>query len=101
MDEVEAGEAFSLATAQAWAGGDVARVLQDPRANHACLLILPTAPEMIRDAHAHEAAAIERALKTPGHAVAALPLRALVAEDGVLAQLKAKGFTVSAQAGGQ
>ncbi|HWW26787.1 MAG TPA: TraB/GumN family protein, partial [Caulobacter sp.] len=38
--------------------------------------------------------AIASALKQPGKAVAVIELRSLLAEGGVLEQLKAKGFTV-------
>ena len=38
--------------------------------------------------------ALTEALKTPGHAVAFYPMRGLVAEDGVLDKLRARGITV-------
>ena len=40
-------------------------------------------------------AEIEQALKKPGHAIAVVPLRPLLAQGGVLDQLRAKGFTVT------
>ena len=37
---------------------------------------------------------IETALKSPGHAIAVAPLRTLLAQGGVLDQLRAKGYEV-------
>jgi len=49
------------------------------------------------DAHvkADQVAAIEQALKKPGHAIAVVPLRPLLAQGGVLDQLRAKGYTIT------
>jgi hypothetical protein len=44
---------------------------------------------------ADQVAAIEQALRKPGHAIAVVPLRPLLAQGGVLDQLRAKGFTVT------
>ena len=44
-------------------------------------------PEAIR-------AAIEKALKIPGHAIAVVPLRPLLSQGGVLDRLRADGFDV-------
>ena len=38
---------------------------------------------------------VERALAKPGHAIAVVPLRTLLAQGGVLDQLRSKGFTVT------
>jgi hypothetical protein len=43
---------------------------------------------------ADQAAAIEQALKTPGHAIALVPLRPLLAQGGVLDRLQSKGYEV-------
>jgi hypothetical protein len=43
---------------------------------------------------ADQVAAIEAALKKPGHAVAVVQLRPLLAKGGVLDQLRAKGYQV-------
>ena len=37
---------------------------------------------------------IEAALKVPGHTIAVAPLRTLLAQGGVLDQLRAKGYEV-------
>ncbi len=41
---------------------------------------------------ADTAAAIAGALKTPGHAIVLVPLRPLLAQNGVLERLRAQGF---------
>jgi hypothetical protein len=43
---------------------------------------------------ADEVAAIKSALKTPGHAIVLVPLRPLLAQNGVLDRLHGQGFTV-------
>lgn len=43
---------------------------------------------------AAEVEALADLLKTPGHAVAIYPIRGLVAQDGVLDELRARGITV-------
>ena len=47
-----------------------------------------------------EVEALANLLKTPGHAVAIYPIRGLVAEGGVLEQLRARGITVRTPADG-
>jgi len=37
---------------------------------------------------------MERILKSPGHAIAVVPMRTLLAQGGVLDQLRAKGYQV-------
>ena len=46
-------------------------------------------------AKADQIADIKEALKTPGHAIAVVPLRPLLAQGGVLERLRAEGFTVT------
>ena len=41
-----------------------------------------------------QVAAIEKALKIPGHAIAVVPLRPLLSQGGVLDRLRADGFDV-------
>ncbi|MCW5758713.1 MAG: HAD-IC family P-type ATPase, partial [Phenylobacterium sp.] len=50
--------------------------------------------KMITGDHADTAAAIAAALKQPGHAIALVPLRPLLAQNGVLERLRGQGFTV-------
>ena len=54
----------------------------------------------VRQTERDEAGAIARELQTPGVSVAAIPLRALVAEGGVLAQLRAQGYEAISAASG-
>ena len=42
-----------------------------------------------------QTAQISEALQTPGKIVAVVPMRQLLAEEGVLQRLRAQGFTVS------
>ena len=44
---------------------------------------------------ADQVAAIQQALAKPGHAIAVVPLRPLLAQGGVLDQLRSKGFKVT------
>jgi hypothetical protein len=55
---------------------------------------LPGMSDMQQRGTADEVNALAEALKTPGHAVALFSMRGLVAQGGVLDQLRAKGFTV-------
>ena len=55
----------------------------------------PLKNQLVAKALGASHADIERALKTPGHAIAVVPLRPLLAQGGVLDQLRAKGFTVT------
>ena len=80
--------------ADAWARGDVAAAIAAaPRgAGWVCQHLFPGQWER---AVAFHTDAIARALETPGKAVAALHIPQLVAEDGVLARLKARGYTIA------
>jgi len=98
LDEVEAGEKVFLGAMRAWTEGDVKGALTAGRGADLCLLALRGGAGMVRDSHGSQVAAITDALAKPGKAVAALPLRSLVAEGGVLEQLQAKGFTVETPA---
>ena len=57
-------------------------------------LVLPGVAEAMRQSVDDEVGALTDLLKTPGHAVAVFSMRGLVAEDGVLDKLRAKGITV-------
>ncbi|NEX95071.1 TraB/GumN family protein, partial [Caulobacter sp. 17J65-9] len=80
--------------AEGWARGDVAAAIGAPRRSDRCLLLLSGGVELRKRALNDQTAAIANALNTPGHAVAVVPLRRLLAEDGVIAALKARGFKV-------
>lgn len=94
LDTVESGAGPRRAAAEAWAQGRVKAALAGPRAAERCELLLPGVAEAKRQSVDDEVAALTEALKTPGHAVAFYPMRGLVAEDGVLDKLRARGITV-------
>ncbi len=94
LSDVEAGAAAYRGAAEGWARGDVGAALGQPRGFDKCLLVLSGGAALWRNATRDNANDIETALKTPGHAVAVINLRRLLAEDGVIAQLEAKGLTV-------
>lgn len=94
LNEVEAGTGAVRAAARAWADGDVRGAISGPRNFQRCMRSLPGMAEMERKATADEVAALAEALKTPGHAVALFSMRGLVAQGGVLDQLRAQGVTV-------
>ncbi len=100
LEEVEAGSGALDAAGAAWARGDVAGVLAGPRGFSACLLQIQGGAGLWRQGIIQEADALEGALAKPGHAVAALPIRSLVAAGGVLERLKARGYKVSVGGGG-
>ena len=95
LDEVDAGAGALAASGAAWARGDVSGELAGPRRFATSLLLLQGGVAFWRQTIAEEADAVQAALGKPGHAVAAFPIRSLVAADGVLARLKAEGFSVS------
>ena len=55
---------------------------------------LPGAARLKRDEHRRVADTIAEALTLPGHSVAALPLRSILAKEGVLENLRGRGYTV-------
>lgn len=94
MEETEVGSDAVRRAGRAWASGDVAGALAAPRSAERCLAALPGAAELKRDSLARQASAIDAALKKPGRTVAVLSLRSLVAREGVLQRLKARGYVV-------
>ncbi len=97
LDDIDAGGRLRPA-AQGWAAGNVQQALTAPRAVERCLLLLAGGADLWRRASRDQAQAISDALKKPGHAVALVSLRRLLAKDGVLALLRARGFTVTGPA---
>lgn len=95
LDDVEAGEARARRAAEGWARGDVAVALTAPRGFDRCLLVLTGGAQLWTDVTRDEAEAIAGALGKPGHAVAVVGLRRLLAQDGVIARLQAKGLHVT------
>lgn len=94
LQQVEAGPGITLAAAKAWADGDVRGALANERTYERCIAQVPGAQAFDARVKADLVGDIEKALKTPGHAIAVVPLRTLLAQGGVLDQLRAKGFTV-------
>ena len=93
LDDVEAGGRARRA-AEGWAGGDLRAALDAPRSFDRCLLLLAGGEAMWRRATRNQAEDVKAALRKPGHAVAVIGLRRLMAEDGVLQQLRAAGYEV-------
>lgn len=100
LDATEAGPAPVRAAADAWAQGRVKDALAGPRSAERCELLMPGVADLKRQLVDDEVQALTDLLKTPGHAVAYFPLRALVAENGVLDKLRARGITVRTPAEG-
>lgn len=94
LAQAEAGPGVTLAAARAWAEGDVRGALDNERTYERCLAVITGGRSYDERTKADEAAAIAGALKTPGHAIVLVPLRPLLAQNGVLERLRAQGFTV-------
>jgi hypothetical protein len=94
LEDVDAGAQRMRRSFEGWAAGDVEAALTAPRSFDRCLLVLSGGANLWRNATRDNANDIAEALKTPGHAVAVVNLRRLLAEDGVIAQLEAKGLKV-------
>jgi hypothetical protein len=95
LDEVEGGVDALKRGAVAWAEGDVPSALAAPRGFAACQLLLSGGAEFWSRTIDQETAAIAQALAHPGHSVAVFPLRAVLAKDGILERLRARGFVLS------
>jgi uncharacterized protein YbaP (TraB family) len=94
LQQVEAGPGVTRAAARAWADGDVRGALGNERTYERCIASVPGARAFDARVKADQVAAIEKALQAPGHAIAVVPLRPLLAQAGVLDQLRSRGFTV-------
>jgi hypothetical protein len=77
-----------------WARGRVTRALEGPRGSLPVCMnrMLPGYSRRLIET---QTAQISEALRTPGKIVAVVPMRQLLAEEGVLQRLRAEGFTVS------
>jgi hypothetical protein len=94
LDDAEAGPAVYRRAAVGWARGDVGAALQAPRRFDRCLLLMAGGPELWRKSTDDLADAIVSGLDKPGHSVATVSLRRLLAKDGLADTLKARGLTV-------
>ena len=95
LDEVEAGSGPVRAAAEGWARGDVHAALAEQRGYEKCANSFPDGANITRLAMRDTTGAIAEALAKPGHAVAVVNLRALLASGGVLQQLQARGFKIA------
>ena len=94
LDDVEAGPGNVRRAAKAWAEGEVRAALNVERGFERCLLAAPGALAFDARFKADQADAIARALKVPGHSVAVVQLRPLLAKGGVLDRLRDQGFEI-------
>lgn len=94
LNEVSAGPEATLAATRAWAAGDVRGALAQERTYERCMNEAPGAAAFDSRVKADQAALIAEALKRPGHAIAVVPLRPLLAQGGVLDRLRAQGFEI-------
>ena len=95
LEDIETSGARVRASAAGWARGDVALALTAPRNFDRCLLLLSGGAELWRRQSRDDVTAIATALKKPGKTVAVIGLRRLLAEDGVLEQLRDRGLQVA------
>lgn len=98
LREADAGGPGIEETARRWAEGDVVKLAAADRGYQACLSATPRVATEIRQTIERSTSAIEAALKTPGKSVALVNFRPLLAEQGVLARLRAKGLKVTTPA---
>jgi uncharacterized protein YbaP (TraB family) len=98
LDEVEAGRGRIGSAARGWATGNVRAALTAERGFDRCLARLTTLSAISRRAMGDTTEAIARQMARPGKAVAVVELRQLLAQGGVLDQLKARGFRVETPA---
>lgn len=94
IQQVEAGPQVTLQAAEAWNEGDVRGALANERTYERCMALVPGAAAFDERAKADQAAAIEAALQKPGHSIAVVQLRPLLAQGGVLDRLRAKGYAI-------
>ncbi len=95
LDEIEAGPGPAHAAAEGWAKGDVHAALTEQRGYEKCANSFPDGAVLTREAMRDTATAIGQALAKPGHSIAVVNLRALLAPGGVLQQLQARGFKIA------
>jgi len=94
LTEIEAGRDRVLAASAGWARGDVKAALSAERGFDKCIASVPGMSAYIDRSIADTSAAIGGALARPGRTIAVVPLRLLLARDGVLERLRARGFKV-------
>ena len=93
LQDIEVGAGRYRAAAAAWARGDIGGAVDLPRGAEICTDLM--ADSLIRRATTDITTAIVEALSEPGVSVALVPVRRLVVKGGVIARLRAQGFTVT------
>jgi uncharacterized protein YbaP (TraB family) len=97
LRQVEAGRDRMLEAARGWARGDLRVAVSAERGWERCIAKDPQIARIVEANMSAVTAAIGKALEKPGHAVAIVELRPLLAQNGVLVRLKAlEGVTVTA-----
>lgn len=94
LRETEAGPGGVLAASRAWAEGRVADALMAERSYERCLAAAPGASAFDARVKTDMVTDIVAALKVPGHAIAVVQLRPLLAQGGVLNRLETAGYDV-------
>jgi hypothetical protein len=94
LDEIETDTEVFEAMGEHWAQGRPAEALAGPRGSLPVCMnrMLPGYSRRLIETATTE---ISTALQTPGHIVAVVPMRQLLAEEGVLQRLRAQGFTIA------
>ena len=95
LRQAESGDGGIKLLGERWARGEVRQVVSADRGFARCLASNPSIAHELRDGQEDAVKAIAKALKTPGKAVAVIELRSLLAQGGVLDELRAQGFTVT------
>ena len=94
LGEIQGGTERARRAAEGWARGDVRTALTAATGFDHCLNMFPEGAHLSRQSMTDEANAIGAALNQPGTSVAILQLRPLLAEGGVLEQLRARGYAI-------
>ncbi|WP_426009453.1 TraB/GumN family protein [Caulobacter sp. DWR2-3-1b2] len=95
LRQAESGEGGIKLLSERWARGEVRAVVLADRGFSRCLASTPSIARELRSGRDDAVAAIAAALGKPGKAVAVIELRSLLAQDGVLDQLRGRGFVVT------
>ncbi|MBC7667773.1 MAG: TraB/GumN family protein [Gemmatimonadaceae bacterium] len=95
LRQAESGEGGIKLLSERWARGEVRAMVSADRGFSRCLASTPSIARELRSGRDDAVAAIAAALGKPGKAVAVIELRSLLAQDGVLDQLRGRGFVVT------